>query len=151
MCHFLAKLRLVCTTGNMHSTPFPGCIVSPGTDQSKNFSDMQILRLYFVWYSRIISSSNLPAGCVWREAEVSPPLHPRDESDNESNWLISEENTYPMIPGDGVKCTNYHCVVLYSAKCTNTRKSAPLYASMYCIYDLNKNQKWDPLRQWKHS
>ena len=24
---------------------------------------------------------------------------------NESDWLILGENTYPMIPGDGVKCT----------------------------------------------
>ena len=70
----------------------------------------------FEWCSRIISSSNLQGGCVWREAEVAPPLHPRDESDNESDWLISGGNTYPMIPGSGVKCTNHRCAVVYSAK-----------------------------------
>ena len=62
----------------MHLTPFPGCIVSPGTDQAKNFSDMQIFRLYSNWYSNTISSNNLQGGWVWREAEVVPQLHPRD-------------------------------------------------------------------------
>ena len=31
--------------GIIHWTPSPGCIASPGTDQSANVSDMQILRL----------------------------------------------------------------------------------------------------------
>ena len=30
-------------------------IASPETDQSENFSDMQILKLYSIWYCRIMS------------------------------------------------------------------------------------------------
>ena len=51
------------------------------------------------------------------EEEVGPPLHPGDYvrvclrsgltclCKNESDWLISRENTCPMIPEDAVKCT----------------------------------------------
>ena len=55
-----------------------------------------------------------------------------------SDWSISGGNTYLMIPGDEVKCKMHPCAVLYSAKCTNTRKSASLCAPMHCIYDLTQ-------------
>ena len=77
------RLEGLCqTTSSLHLgehafNSIPGMHCIPGNWPIETFSDMQILRLYSNWYSRIISSSNLQCGWVWREAEVVPPLHPR--------------------------------------------------------------------------
>ena len=34
-------------------------------------------------------------------------------SNNEFDWIMSGENTYPMIPGDVIKCTIPRCVMVY--------------------------------------
>ena len=64
--------------------------------------------------------SNLNGGCVWQKeavarhiyASVSFGLHVLliRSCNNESDWLIAGENTYPMIPGNARKCTNPYYV-----------------------------------------
>ena len=53
--------------GVVHPNAYPGCIVSPGAEQSERFSDMQILRTNVVWYFRTTSEVQYMVGTFMRE------------------------------------------------------------------------------------